>query len=119
MHGMPGLPGKILAFLVSLIAASLPITGFYIWWGKKHKQKYKPNYGIKSHPLFTHQIHSNKRKLKLRLHAKLQKNVSERGFLMLIIRILATTCKILKKNIAKFHFCDNFDLCLFLNYFFC
>jgi uncharacterized iron-regulated membrane protein len=36
-----GLPGKILAFLASLIAASLPITGFYIWWGKKHKRKRK------------------------------------------------------------------------------
>ena len=34
-----GLAGKILAFFASLIAASLPITGFYIWWGKKHKKK--------------------------------------------------------------------------------
>lgn len=33
-----GLPGKILMFCVSLICASLPITGFYIWWGKKKKQ---------------------------------------------------------------------------------
>lgn len=38
-----GLPGKILVFLASLIAASLPITGFYIWWGKKHKKKYRNN----------------------------------------------------------------------------
>ncbi|WP_428661357.1 PepSY-associated TM helix domain-containing protein [Runella sp.] len=30
-----GLPGKVLAFLVSLVAASLPITGFYIWWGRR------------------------------------------------------------------------------------
>lgn len=29
-----GLPTKILAFLASLIATTLPITGFYIWWGK-------------------------------------------------------------------------------------
>lgn len=36
-----GLPGKIIAFLVSLVCASLPITGFYIWWGKKRKQKKK------------------------------------------------------------------------------
>lgn len=42
-----GLPGKILAFFASLIAASLPITGFYIWWGKKHKKKYLPIYQIK------------------------------------------------------------------------
>ncbi|MDN5217313.1 PepSY-associated TM helix domain-containing protein [Fulvivirgaceae bacterium BMA12] len=34
-----GLPTKILAFLVSFIAASLPITGFYIWWGRKRKVK--------------------------------------------------------------------------------
>lgn len=34
-----GLPGKIIAFLGSLISASLPLTGFLIWynknWGKK------------------------------------------------------------------------------------
>lgn len=34
-----GLPGKILAFLGSLIAASLPVTGFLIWLGKKKKPK--------------------------------------------------------------------------------
>lgn len=34
-----GLPGKILAFCASLIAASLPVTGFYIWWGKRKKPK--------------------------------------------------------------------------------
>lgn len=33
-----GLPGKILAFLVSLVCASLPVTGFIIWWGKKKKK---------------------------------------------------------------------------------
>lgn len=37
-----GLPGKILAFFCSLIGASLPITGFIIWWGKKKKQLKKP-----------------------------------------------------------------------------
>jgi len=31
------LPGKILAFCASLIAASLPVTGFYIWWGRRKK----------------------------------------------------------------------------------
>ena len=30
-----GLTGKIIAFIVSLIAASLPITGFIFWLGKK------------------------------------------------------------------------------------
>lgn len=34
-----GLPGKILMFFASLIAASLPVTGFYIWWGRKKKKK--------------------------------------------------------------------------------
>ncbi|SDL52322.1 Uncharacterized iron-regulated membrane protein [Pedobacter sp. ok626] len=33
-----GLPGKIAAFLASLIAASLPITGFMIWRGRKRKK---------------------------------------------------------------------------------
>lgn len=30
-----GLTGKIIAFFASLISASLPITGFLIWWGKQ------------------------------------------------------------------------------------
>lgn len=34
-----GIPGKILAFILSLICASLPITGFLIWWGRKKKKK--------------------------------------------------------------------------------
>lgn len=34
-----GLPGKILAFLASLIAASLPVTGFIIWYNRKRKGK--------------------------------------------------------------------------------
>lgn len=33
------LPGKILAFCASLICASLPITGFIIWWGRRKKAK--------------------------------------------------------------------------------
>jgi len=34
-----GITGKIMAFLASLIIASLPITGFFIWWGKRNKVK--------------------------------------------------------------------------------
>jgi uncharacterized iron-regulated membrane protein len=34
-----GLPGKILAFCASLVCASLPITGFIIWWGRNRKKK--------------------------------------------------------------------------------
>ncbi|KQB43534.1 PepSY-associated TM helix domain-containing protein [Flavobacterium aquidurense] len=30
-----GLTGKFMAFFASLISASLPITGFLIWWGKQ------------------------------------------------------------------------------------
>lgn len=34
-----GLPGRIALFFIALIVASLPITGFYFWWGKKRKAK--------------------------------------------------------------------------------
>lgn len=34
-----GLPGKCLAFFASLIAASLPVTGFLVWRGRKKKKK--------------------------------------------------------------------------------
>lgn len=33
-----GLAGKIIAFLVSLVCASLPVTGFIIWWGRRKKK---------------------------------------------------------------------------------
>lgn len=36
-----GLPGKIFAFLASLIIACLPISGFYIWWGRNRKANLK------------------------------------------------------------------------------
>ena len=34
-----GLPGKMLAFFLSAIIASLPVTGFLIWYGRKKKEK--------------------------------------------------------------------------------
>ena len=34
-----GLPTKIIAFFASLIASSLPVTGFYIWWGRRKKKR--------------------------------------------------------------------------------
>lgn len=34
-----GLPGKIIAFVASLIAASMPVTGVIIWLGRKKKKK--------------------------------------------------------------------------------
>lgn len=36
--GLFGWPTKILAFICALVAASLPVTGFLIWWGKKQKK---------------------------------------------------------------------------------
>jgi len=42
-----GLPGKLLAFFASLIAASLPVTGFIIWWGRRKK---KPQVVVKARP---------------------------------------------------------------------
>jgi uncharacterized iron-regulated membrane protein len=32
-----GLTGRIAMFLATLIAGSLPVTGFYIWWGRRKK----------------------------------------------------------------------------------
>ncbi|WP_223648736.1 PepSY-associated TM helix domain-containing protein [Hymenobacter psoromatis] len=32
-----GLGGKIVAFLISLLSASLPVTGTLLWWGRRHK----------------------------------------------------------------------------------
>jgi uncharacterized iron-regulated membrane protein len=34
-----GLGGKVVAFLGSLISASLPVTGFIVWWGKRNKSR--------------------------------------------------------------------------------
>ncbi len=36
-----GFAGKLLAFFASLIVSSLPVTGFYIWWGRRNKQTKK------------------------------------------------------------------------------
>ncbi|MES2454559.1 MAG: PepSY-associated TM helix domain-containing protein [Bacteroidota bacterium] len=40
-----GFTTKIIYFLASLICASLPVTGFYIWWGKKRKAWRQANKG--------------------------------------------------------------------------
>ncbi len=34
-----GVIGKIIAFLASLLMASLPVTGIFLWYGRKYKQK--------------------------------------------------------------------------------
>ncbi len=36
-----GLPGKFLVFFASLLCASLPVTGFVIWWGRSNKKKHR------------------------------------------------------------------------------
>ncbi|MCX2493040.1 PepSY-associated TM helix domain-containing protein [Pedobacter sp. PF22-3] len=36
-----GLPNKILSLVAALVAASLPVTGFMIWWQKRKKRKGK------------------------------------------------------------------------------
>jgi uncharacterized iron-regulated membrane protein len=37
-----GWPTKILAFVASLVCATLPVTGFFIWWNRLKKNK-KPH----------------------------------------------------------------------------
>lgn len=34
-----GIAGKIIAFLVSLLTASLPVTGILLWYGRKYKKR--------------------------------------------------------------------------------
>ncbi len=36
-----GIFGKILAFIISLVTASLPVTGFLLWWGRRYKKRSK------------------------------------------------------------------------------
>ncbi|SFT66996.1 Uncharacterized iron-regulated membrane protein [Algoriphagus locisalis] len=48
-----GLPGKILAFFLSAIIASLPVTGFLIWWGRRNKAKKEPAAQRKSKMVLT------------------------------------------------------------------
>ncbi|MDR6564547.1 MULTISPECIES: PepSY-associated TM helix domain-containing protein [unclassified Arcicella] len=52
-----GLTGMILAFMASFIAATLPVTGFYIWWGRRKKRKQKPKNNNHSQE-FSHKIMS-------------------------------------------------------------
>lgn len=44
-----GFAGKLLAFVVSLLVAMLPITGFYIWWGRRSKKRRKGRVRTKTH----------------------------------------------------------------------
>ena len=42
-----GLVGKTIAFFLSLFAASLPVTGFMIWYGRKFKKRKRKSIGRK------------------------------------------------------------------------
>ena len=35
-----GMTGKIVAFILSLCVASLPVSGFIVWWGRKNRVKH-------------------------------------------------------------------------------
>lgn len=37
--GVLGLPGKFLAFFISLFCASLPVTGYLLWWNRRKEKK--------------------------------------------------------------------------------
>ncbi|HSH64865.1 MAG TPA: PepSY-associated TM helix domain-containing protein [Bacteroidia bacterium] len=37
--GIFGITGKLIAFFASLVCASLPVTGFMIWWGRRNKTR--------------------------------------------------------------------------------
>lgn len=51
-----GMPGKIMAFLGSLVSASLPVTGFIIWWGKRKKDRKRISYNNSKDKLRTGRI---------------------------------------------------------------
>lgn len=42
-----GLPGKIIAFLVSFLTATLPVTGILLWYGRKYKKEKEVKLSIK------------------------------------------------------------------------
>jgi uncharacterized iron-regulated membrane protein len=52
-----GITTKIIAFLASLICASLPITGFIIWLGKRKKSKPKKERMVTHRRAQKHQMH--------------------------------------------------------------
>jgi uncharacterized iron-regulated membrane protein len=51
--GILGLPGKILMFFASLIASSLPVTGFCIWLGRRKKNRAIANSTVEKPELAT------------------------------------------------------------------
>lgn len=51
-----GLPGKIIAFLASLVCGSLPVTGFIIWWDRKKRQWAKEKRQNRRHKTNNHKV---------------------------------------------------------------
>ena len=49
-----GIVGKTIAFFVSLFSASLPVTGFLIWWGRRRKKRKKPHSQTTAHSAGKH-----------------------------------------------------------------
>lgn len=41
-----GIPGKVIAFFVSLMIASLPVTGILLWYGRTYKKKKAEKVGV-------------------------------------------------------------------------
>ncbi|MBN9379655.1 MAG: PepSY domain-containing protein [Chitinophagaceae bacterium] len=46
-----GLTGKIIACIASLICASLPVTGFIIWWERRKKKVLRPAFRMADQPV--------------------------------------------------------------------
>ncbi|MEP2770970.1 MAG: PepSY-associated TM helix domain-containing protein [Fulvivirga sp.] len=48
-----GIGGKIIAFIISLLCASLPVTGFLVWLGRRNKnqEKQQTNTSFKERPI--------------------------------------------------------------------
>lgn len=46
-----GWPTKLLATFIALFCASLPVTGFYIWWGRRKKAKTAVSPPVKKTPM--------------------------------------------------------------------
>ncbi|MCC9135546.1 PepSY-associated TM helix domain-containing protein [Pontibacter silvestris] len=60
-----GLAGKTIAFFASLLAASMPITGFLIWWGRRKKAKKEKPKVVKSYKTLSGAEQRNKNNIRV------------------------------------------------------
>ncbi len=58
-----GMPGKILAFICCLVATSLPVTGFYIWWFRRKKRSAGKSTLFQSSMRLLRRLNQNRRRL--------------------------------------------------------